>query len=194
MDEVWKPIKGYEDYYLISNMGRIKAIRRKIYAGGKEKLYSIFETDRILKLCDRGNGYYVVTLGNATKKKNYYVHRLVAEHFIENPNNYPIVNHKDFNPKNNRVDNLEWCSYKYNAQYSVKHMEKPTLSKAGVTGERYVTTYKTRTGKLRYRVILKGHKQKVGFLTVEDAVSYRNKILMDDQYYSSIKEAIINGI
>lgn len=193
MDEVWKPIKGYEDYYLISNLGRVKSIKRKIYVGSFcEEKYREFKTDRILKLCDRENGYFVVTLGNAFKKKNVAVHRLVAEHFISNPNNYPVVNHKDFNTKNNRVDNLEWCSYKYNAEYSVPNMKKPTLSKPGATGKRYVHTYRTKTGKLRYRVILKGHKQMVGFLTLEDAVRRRNELLENDEYYAPIKELILS--
>ena len=192
MDEVWKPIKSYEDHYLISNFGRVKAIKRKIYVGNFcEEKFREFQTDRILKLCDRGNGYYVVTLGNATKKKNFYVHRLVAEHFIDNPNNYPVVNHKDFNPKNNRVDNLEWCTYEYNAGYSAVNMKKPTLSKAGSTGKRYIHTYRTKAGKLRYRVLLKGHKQIVGILTLEDAVKRRNELLENDEYYAPIKDFII---
>lgn len=193
MEEIWKPIKGYEDYYLISNMGRVKSIKRRMYTGRYGKTMKDIPSNRILALCDKGNGYYVVTLGNTTKKKNFAVHRLVAEHFIDNPNNYPVVNHKDFNTFNNRVDNLEWCTYQYNAQYSSIHMCKPTLSKTGVTGERYVTIYKTKTGKVRFRVCLKGHKQKVGFLTLQEAVNYRNEILKDDDYYSPIRDLIISG-
>lgn len=61
-------------------------------------------------------GYYVIT----HNKKQYKVHRLVAETFLPNPNNYPIINHKDENPKNNCVNNLEWCSYLYNNTYGTR--------------------------------------------------------------------------
>ncbi len=68
------------------------------------------------------NGYARVWIG--TMKKKFMVHRIVAEVYLENPNNYPIVNHKDFNKLNNSVDNLEWCTYLYNSQYNFTVPEK----------------------------------------------------------------------
>lgn len=95
MNEEWKPIKGYEEYYQISNFGKIKSIRRNI----------------IKKTALNKRGYVLVTL--YTKElgvKGFSVHGLVARHFIDNPNNLPEINHKDSNRQNNRFDNLEWSS------------------------------------------------------------------------------------
>ena len=75
-----------------------------------------------------GNGHLKVTLRSIDGTKNYLVHRLVATHFIPNPNNLPEVNHKDECKTNNCVDNLEWCDRKYNANYG-KHSPKIILSK-----------------------------------------------------------------
>lgn len=75
------------------------------------------KTKRVLKGCDGGNGYVVVTLTIGEVVKKQYVHRLVATTFIPNPDNLPQVNHKDENKQNNRVDNLEWCTASYNTNY-----------------------------------------------------------------------------
>lgn len=63
------------------------------------------------------NGYFVVQLCKNNKRKNHLVHRLVAEHFIENPKSLPEINHKDEDKANNMVNNLEWCTRKYNMNY-----------------------------------------------------------------------------
>jgi hypothetical protein len=62
-------------------------------------------------------GYMSVVLWNNNKRKDVKVHRIVAEAFIPNPNNYPVINHKDENPSNNKVENLEWCTQQYNVTY-----------------------------------------------------------------------------
>ena len=64
-------------------------------------------------------GYHIVNLSIEGKCKTYLVHRLVAKAFIPNPNNYPTINHKDGNKLNNNINNLEWCSYKYNTQHAI---------------------------------------------------------------------------
>ena len=103
MNEMWKDIKGYEGIYQVSNLGRVKNILR----------------NRIKTLTKNNyNGYYHVRLGYKDKVKNFYIHRLVAEAFIDNPNQYNIVNHKDFNKANNTFENLEWCNQKYNVNYT----------------------------------------------------------------------------
>lgn len=66
---------------------------------------------------DNGSGYLITTLFDGEKYKNYYIHRLVAMAYLPNPNNLPCVNHKDENKTNNNVNNLEWCTYKYNNNY-----------------------------------------------------------------------------
>ena len=123
MEEIWKDIKEYEGYYQVSNWGRIKSLPRN----------STVKYARNLKLRANRHGYLYVVLCKNGKVKTYYVHRLVAEAFIPNTDNLPCVNHKDENPLNNNVDNLEWCSYSYNSNYGTaiekrsKKLSKPVL-------------------------------------------------------------------
>lgn len=97
--EIWKDIRDYEGIYEISNFGRVK----------REK--------KILKSSKNSMGYYLVSLSKNGKSKTYSIHRLVAETFIPNPSNFSCVNHKDENKENNKLDNLEWCTYQYNTTY-----------------------------------------------------------------------------
>lgn len=108
--EVWKPIKGYEGKYCVSNMGRIMSVERSINGGGKIK-------QRIMKQCNTRKGYKTVCLYSDGKRIRNIVHRLVAEAFIPNPNNYNQVNHIDENKSNNAAHNLEWCTAKQNMNY-----------------------------------------------------------------------------
>lgn len=115
---MWKPIEGYEGRYEVSNLGRVRSIDMIISTGNESYNRSMLYKGRILKGSLSCNGYVYITLSrpgrNILKK---YVHRLVAEAFLPNPNNYRIVNHKDENKKNNVVENLEWCTHKYNVNY-----------------------------------------------------------------------------
>lgn len=114
MEEIWKDIEGYEGCYQISTMGRIKSIDR--YVPRKNgKLQHVY--GRIMIPFDNGRGYKQVYLSKNGISKVHYVHRLVAVHFIENPNNFLEINHKDEDKANNCVDNLEWCTHKYNVNY-----------------------------------------------------------------------------
>lgn len=97
----WREIKNTDGKYLISDDG---------------KVFSAI-SNRILKTQISNVGYERIELCFTDRTRKEFVHRLVAEAFIPNPNNYPVVNHKDENPLNNRVENLEWCTYKYNTNY-----------------------------------------------------------------------------
>lgn len=104
--EEWKPITGYEEMYEVSNLGRIKNSRN----------------GRIKKSGPGGRGNYKkVDLYKNGEYKKCYVHRLVAEAFIPNPDNLPEVNHKDENGFNNNVDNLEWYTPKQNSNYGTRN-------------------------------------------------------------------------
>ena len=114
--EIWKDIVGYEGLYQISNYGRIKSLERTIqhktcYGG----LYHV--KGRILKPKIEKDGYFRISLIKDGMKKYYRLNRLVAQAFIPNPNELPIVNHKDEDKLNNNVNNLEWCTQKYNVNY-----------------------------------------------------------------------------
>lgn len=99
-----------------------------------------FNRERLLKLRFTGR-YYQMILYKNKSCKSYYIHRLVAETFISNPDNLPFVNHKDENKQNNCVDNLEWCTQKYNINYGtslkkrIDLMGKPVICME--TGKRY---------------------------------------------------------
>lgn len=110
--EIWKDIEGYEGMYQVSNMGRVRSLDRvKPNSGGQ-----IAKGD-FKQFGDNGHGYKIVNLYKNNKSHMKYVHRLVASAFIPNPNNFPIINHKDEDKSNNRCENLEWCTQKYNANY-----------------------------------------------------------------------------
>lgn len=85
--------------------------------------------DKKLKPCIR-NGYLSYSLNLEGKTKYYYLHRLIAQNFIPNPDNLPCVNHKDGDKLNNNIDNLEWCSYSQNNKHAFEHnLKQPTILK-----------------------------------------------------------------
>lgn len=131
--EIWKDIEGYEGLYQVSNEGNVKSLKREItYKDGRKKLIK----ERILKKILSDLGYYHVMLCKNGISKRFKIHRLVANAFIPNINNLPIINHKDENPKNNSVENLEWCDQNYNVHYGTmiergreKQLNRKDLSK-----------------------------------------------------------------
>ena len=110
--EIWKDINGYEGYYKISNLGNVKSIDR--FDGVHDRKGTIIKQNL------KQNGYLQVGLRMHNKRKWFGVHRLVAIHFIENPENKPQVNHIDGNKKNNTVGNLEWVTPKENQNHATK--------------------------------------------------------------------------
>lgn len=106
--EVWKDIEGYDSMYRISNLGNVysKHINRNLKPGKTQ------------------DGYLYVMLQYNGKQKINLIHRLIATYFIPNPNNLPLINHKDEDKTNNSIDNLEWCTYAYNSTYNNVHIKR----------------------------------------------------------------------
>lgn len=140
MVEIWRDIEGYENLYQVSNLGRVKALGNGI-CNSKEKIIKP----------SNSRGYLHVNLCKEGKIKTHLIHRLVAQVFIKNPENLPQVNHKDEDKSNNRVDNLEWCSAKYNTNYGSRtkratesNTNHPNMSKKVLcveTGKIYPSTH-----------------------------------------------------
>lgn len=112
-DETFVDIKDYNGRYKIGNKGTVIGVSRS-----KDNRYN--NKQWILKQYEDRNGYMYVTLQKDKKRKTIKVHRLVATHFIDNPYNYPCINHIDSNRKNNDVSNLEFCTHKQNTQWALK--------------------------------------------------------------------------
>ena len=105
--EEWREVKGYEGLYEVSNLGRVKSL---MDCNGQARTL-------VLKVQKHRCGYQLVFLCKDGKMKGFVVHRLVATTFIPNPDGLPCVNHIDEDKTNNRADNLEWCTAKYNINY-----------------------------------------------------------------------------
>ena len=111
-EEIWKPIKDFEGYYEVSNIGRVRSLNYKRTGKGK-----------ILKNIEDYKGYLEVVLTKNGKRKQFKVHRLVAEAFIPNPENKPCIDHINTVKSDNRVENLRWVTYKENSN-NEKTLEK----------------------------------------------------------------------
>ena len=109
MKEEWKVIKDYPNY-MVSNLGIVKSLN-----------YRHTGIEKILKPNIDNRGYLIVKLYKNRKFKSFMVHRLVAQAFIPNPNNYPQVNHKNEIKDDNRPENLEWCDNYYNTHYGTRN-------------------------------------------------------------------------
>lgn len=119
--ELWKDIEGFEGYYQISNKGNVRSVNR--FDGVHDRQGSLIKPNL------KQNGYLQVGLRKHGKRKWFGVHRLVAIHFIENPDNKPQVNHIDGNKLNNTTENLEWVTGKENQNHAAKMGLRDNLPK-----------------------------------------------------------------
>lgn len=114
---VRKPIKGYEDYYEVDQFGRVFAKERTIHVTDHDREYDKHLPSRQMKQSVHTKGYKTVPLTKDGVCTTKFVHRIVAEAFIPNPDDLPFVNHIDEDKTNNFVENLEWCTEQYNSTY-----------------------------------------------------------------------------
>lgn len=116
-EEIWKPIEGYEGYYEVSNLGKVRSVDRYITYNICKKIAIRHQKEVVLQDKPSKLGYPIIHLSKDGKTKPFYVHRLVANAFVDNPNGFTYINHKDENKANNNAYNLEWCTQQYNSTY-----------------------------------------------------------------------------
>lgn len=154
--EEWRDIPNFENLYQISNLGRIRRMPK----------------GKILKLQMRNN-YLVIQLTKNKKRKTYQISRLVAETFIRKPNDNEVVNHIDYNTKNNCVENLEWCTQKENVQHSIEHLKKPKKSRLPKSGFKYI---QVRNNGKSFEVSVY-NKYYGRFSTLKEALAKRDEVM-----------------
>lgn len=148
MGEIWKDIPQYEGIYQASNLGRIKSLKRiakKEYKGNR------VVKEKIMRGTPNEDGYLKVHFKIKEKNINkvLFIHRLVAQTFISNPDNLPQVNHKDGNKKNNNINNLEWCTNLYNQKHAWENsLHKPTKKEGRLINQydksnKFIKSYKS---------------------------------------------------
>lgn len=117
VEVVRKPVVGYEGYYEVDQLGRVFGVDRTIFVNDNGRVYDKPIAGKQMKQTLHDKGYKIVSLTKNGKTKLCFVHRIVAEAFIPNPDNLPMVNHKDEDKTNNFLENLEWCTALYNNTY-----------------------------------------------------------------------------
>jgi hypothetical protein len=148
-------IEGFENY-LIYEDGRV-------FSKGNK-----FNKPRFLKYKDDGHGYYEVNLYKDGKPKHKKIHRLIAEHYIPNPHNYPCIDHIDRDRKNNSINNLRWCSYATNNQ-------NIGLRKDNKLGIKNIS--KCQNIGYNFEKTINGKRHRKWFKTLEEAIQYKDEYL-----------------
>lgn len=175
--EEWKDISGFEGYYQVSNLGRVRSLPRiqtvpNRYGGFHERK----DDGRLLTPTDNGNGYKIVGLRMVNaKRRKFFVHRLVAEAFVPKRSGMDFVNHIDHDKTNNAASNLEWCTQEENARYSaplMRHQKSKCM--ATNTGEKHI---RFRNG--RYHVCIDRMRIWKSFGTLPEAIAFRDEVIRD---------------
>ena len=196
MNEEWRPVLGYEGLYEVSNTGQVRSL-------DKYDSMNRFLRGRILRLFTDGLGYLRAQLYSNSKRKSFLVHRLVAQAFIPNPDNLPQVNHRDENPSNDNVDNLEWCDGKYNVNYGtridrIRDIRLKNGTYTGLSKEEYrKKRYQEKKDKIneRRREYYRENREKICERQKEYNHKNREKINeRQKEYYRKKKEEIQNNV
>lgn len=142
---MWKDIKGYEGLYQVSTDGEVRSLDRYEKSKGNS---TRLRKGKIRTLSVDKDGYKKIGLWKDSKVKHFKVHRLVAETFIENPHNYPVVNHIDGNKENNSIENLEWCTVRDNNIHSIEVLGHKTWISGAEASKIKTTILNTETGEI----------------------------------------------
>ncbi|MFY7812113.1 MAG: NUMOD4 domain-containing protein [Flavobacterium sp.] len=173
-NEIWKDIKGYEGYYKISNLGRVKKLRREVFS--KNGKFLRIDSEKLNKTHVnklRGN-YIIVDLNFKGKNETLPLHRLLAINFIPNPENKKYVNHIDQNPQNNSLENLEWVTNMENTCHAQKSKKNRTSKYIGVGWDKYHNKWKC-------QIYYNKKSIHIGvFLSEEEAYEARKKFEADN--------------
>lgn len=140
---VRKPVVGYEGYYEVDQFGRVFSLDRTVTVVDGGRTYEKPLSGKQMKQSMHDKGYKIVSLTKNGKTKMLFVHRIVAEAFIPNPDNLPMVNHKDEDKTNNFLENLEWCTAAYNRTYG-KAVERQAKKIRGRESEKRVAVIQRR--------------------------------------------------
>lgn len=167
--EIWKSIKGYENVYEISSLGRVRSSEKETIRNNGRKLKT---NARILKTHKDHNGYVRIVIFFRGSRKTHKVHRLVAEAFLDNPESKLAINHKNNDRSDNRLENLEWCTQKENMEFCKK--QNRLVNKKG---EEHASSVLTEIEVLEIRRLYStgnyttndlGEKYNVNFSTISD--------------------------
>lgn len=131
-EEIWEPIVGYEGLYEVSNIGRVFSLKKNIVLEPSITKPSI---RWIYTKKGNTNPYFKIDLIKNNKRKNFLIHRLVAQAFLENPENKPVVNHLNEITTDNRVQNLQWCTNSENIKHSIMRKKQRKLKVESVLKE-----------------------------------------------------------
>ena len=174
MEEVWKSIDGYDGRYEVSNLGRVRSLEFR-------NNQTAFSRTKIMKATDNGHGYLIVSLREGGGRKNHYVHRLVAEAFIPNPDNLPVIDHIDHNRSNNIVTNLQWMTQGDNVRRSRYLMSKAREKATTNTGEKYISRQsKDGLYRVTVRISETNRRKQIGlFKTLNEALEARDAALKE---------------
>lgn len=176
--ETWRDIHGYEGWYQVSDAGHVRSLDRMVTQRSRWGIQTRIMPGRLIKPTDNGHGYKIVSLKKNGERKNGYIHRLVAEAFLERKPGFDEVNHIDADPSNNHVTNLEWINRQGNINCAVPHMCHQKNGKQTNTGEKYISM---KDG--FYRLYIRKFICR-NFKTLEEAVAMREVILSDEQHFA----------